>query len=560
MADYKEKLNYWLTSSLFDEETKAELKAITDEKELEDRFYKDLEFGTGGARGIMGAGTNRFNKYNVKIITAGFSKHLLKLDEKLAKEKGVAIAYDSRNHSKEFAKEAALVFAAYGIPVHLFNIISATPLLSFTVRYLGCAGGLVVTASHNTKEYNGYKAYDKTGCQLYPTDADDVIAEVAKVKLEDVKTISEEKAISLGLLKYIGDEVLRAYMDTVKKESHELSQAAKANLKVVYTPLHGAGNVPVRTVLSELGFSNVSVVKEQEEPDGNFPTVVSPNPGEISALKMAVDLAESIGADIVVASDPDSDRIGMASKGADGKFVYYSGNQICALLIDYVLTRRKARLTEKSALITTVVTSEFGSDIARRFGLHVETTLTGFKFIGERETRLHESGKYHCEFGYEESNGCMIGDYNREKDSVSAIMLMCEMAAYNKAKGLSVYDKLEELYKDYGFYLDHLDSFVFTGKDGAEKIKAINAKLRTMGKSLDDDIIEIKDYAPGIDNLPPSDVLKYWYKDGSWMAIRPSGTEPKIKVYYCIHNDDKAQAEKVLQRIQGSLKQVIDSI
>jgi len=558
MADYKEKLNFWLTSPLFDEETKNELKSITNEKELEDRFYKDLEFGTGGARGIMGAGTNRFNKYNVKTITAGFANHLLETNKEQATTKGVAVAYDSRNNSKDFAKITALTFAAYGIPVYLYSIISATPLLSFTVRYLGCAGGVVLTASHNTKEYNGYKAYDNTGCQLYPTDADMVIAQVSKVKLEDVKTITEEEAASKGLLKYIGEETLRAFIEAVKEQSHPLSKEAKENIKVVYTPLHGAGNVPVRTVLKELGYTDINVVKEQELPDGNFPTVSSPNPGDEGALTMAIELAKKIGADLVVGSDPDSDRIGMSARDDDGNYKFYSGNQICALLIDYVLTRRKDRLTDKSALITTIVTSEFGSDIARKFGLDVQAVLTGFKFIGERETRLHEAGTYHCEFGYEESNGCMIGDYAREKDSVGAIMLMCEMAAYNKEKGISVPARLEQLYKEYGYYLDHLDSFVFTGKDGAAKIKAINAALRKLGKGLDENIVDIKDYAPGTDGLPPSDVLKYWYKDGSWMAIRPSGTEPKIKVYYCIHNDDKESAGKTLARIQGTLKKVID--
>lgn len=557
---YKEKYEFWTTSPIFDEETKNELLSIKDEKEIEDRFYKDLEFGTGGARGIMGAGTNRINKYNIRKITAGFAIHLLSKFGEDAKEKGVAIAFDSRNNSKEFANEAALTFCAYGIKTYLYTIISATPLLSFTVRKLGCVGGVVVTASHNTKEYNGYKAYDETGCQLFPTQADEVISEVEKVDLANVKTISKDDAISSGLLNYIGEDVLRQFMDAVKLQAHSLPKEAKENLKVVYTPLHGAGNVPVRTVLKELGYTNISVVKEQEEPDGNFPTVTSPNPGDESALALAMKQAEIEGADIVVGSDPDSDRIGMAARGKDGKFEFYSGNQICAMLIDYVLMRRKDRLSKNSSLITTVVTSEFGSDIARKYGLHVDTVLTGFKFIGEMMTRYQKSQSYVCEFGYEESNGCLVGDYARDKDSVVAIMLMCEMAAYQKSRGLTIVDTLAGLYKEYGYYLDHLDSFTFKGKDGAEKIKAINAKLRTIGKNLDPEIIDMKDYAPGTDGLPPSDVLKFWYKDGSWMAIRPSGTEPKIKVYYCIHNDDKQSAEKSLAHRQEVLKDIIDSI
>jgi len=557
---YKEQYEFWTTSPIFDEETKKELLAIKDEKEIEDRFYKNLEFGTGGARGIMGAGTNRFNKYNLRKITAGFAIHLINKFGDEAKKKGVAIAYDSRNHSKEYAKEVALTFCAYGIPAYLYTIISATPLLSFTVRYLNCVGGVVVTASHNTKEYNGYKAYDETGCQLYPTDADIVIAEVEKVDLANVKTITEEDATKKGLLKLIGEEVLRVFMDKVKEQAHDLPKEAKENIKVVYTPLHGAGNIPIRTVLKELGYTNISVVKEQEMPDGNFPTVTSPNPGDESALAMAMAQAEKEGADLVVGSDPDSDRIGMAARGKDGKFEFYSGNQICAMLIAYVLMRRKDRLTDKSALITTVVTSEFGSDIARRYGLHVDTVLTGFKFIGEMMERYIKNNTYHCEFGYEESNGCFVGDYARDKDSVVAITLMCEMAAYYKNMGKTIVDVLSDLYKEYGYYLDHLDSFVFPGKDGAEKIKSINAKLRTLGKGLDPDIIDVKDYAPGTDGLPPSDVLKFWYKDGSWMAIRPSGTEPKIKVYYCIHNDDRVSAEKTLKHIQDSIKNIIDNI
>ncbi|MDO5331487.1 MAG: phospho-sugar mutase, partial [Bacillota bacterium] len=555
-----ETYEFWKTNEYFDAKDRQELAALNDEKDIEDRFYKELEFGTAGLRGILGLGSNRMNKYNVKRATAGFAQYLLQTFGDDAKTRGVAIAYDCRNFSKEFALETALTMCAYGIPAHLYSMISATPLLSWTVRALNCVGGVVVTASHNPAEYNGYKAYDETGCQLYPTQADEVISEVSKVDLADVKTITEDEAVNKGLLKYIGNNILKEFTDCVEKEAHEISQSAKDALKVVYTPLHGAGNVPVRTVLKEMGFNNVSVVKQQELPDGNFPTVTSPNPGDESALKLAMEQAEAEGADIVVGSDPDSDRIGMAARGKDGKFEFYSGNQICAMLIDYVLMRRKERLKENSALITTIVTSEFGSDIARKYGLHVDTVLTGFKFIGELMTRYKKEDTYKFEFGYEESNGCLVGDYARDKDSVVAIMLMCEMAAYNKAHGRTIVDVLSDLYKEYGYYLDHLDSFTLPGKDGAEKIKAINAKLRELGKSLDPDITDIKDYSKGIDNLPPSDVLKYWFKDGSWMAIRPSGTEPKIKVYYCIHNDDKQSAEKSLKHIQGLIQNVIDNI
>ncbi len=560
MSDYRKSYEYWMSSPIFDESTKTELAALSDEKEIEDRFYRDLEFGTGGARGIMGAGRNRMNIYNIRRITAGFANYLIKEFGEEAKTRGVAVAFDSRHNSETFAKATALTFAAYGIPAKLYTMISATPLLSFTVRYFGCVGGVVVTASHNTREYNGYKAYDQTGCQLYPTAADKLMAEVDNIKLENVKTISEDEALSRGLLTFLGEEVMREFIEAVKEQAHPLSAKAKANLKIVYTPLHGAGNVPVRTVLEEMGFSDVNVVKEQELPDGNFPTVKSPNPGDESALELAKKLAEKIGADLIVASDPDADRIGMAARCKDGTYCFYTGNQICAMLINYILLRRKNRLSAKSALITTVVTSEFGSAIAKKYGLSVLTVLTGFKFIGEMQTRVQDAGQYKVEFGYEESNGCLIGDYARDKDSVSAIMMMCEMAAYFKEQGKDMAYVLDDLYKEYGYYLDVLDSLVLPGKDGAEKIRAINEKLRAIGKNLDSEITEIKDYATGIDGNPPSDVLKYWYKDGSWMAIRPSGTEPKIKVYYCIHNNDKVSAEKSLERMRKSIKDVIDSI
>lgn len=560
MSDYRKAYEYWMSAPIFDENTKAELAALSDEKEIEDRFYRDLEFGTGGARGIMGAGRNRMNIYNIRRITAGFANYMLNEFGEEAKTRGVAVAFDSRHNSENFARATALTFAAYGIPARLYTIISATPLLSFTIRHFGCVGGVVVTASHNTKEYNGYKAYDQTGCQLYPTAADKVMAEVDNIKLENVKSISEDEAISRGLLTFIGEEVMREFIEAVKEQAHPLSAEAKANLKIVFTPLHGAGNVPVRTVLEETGFSDVNVVKEQELPDGDFPTLKSPNPGDKPALKLAKELAEEIGADIIVASDPDADRMGLAARDKNGNLCFYSGNQICAMLINYILHRRKDRLTDKSALITTVVTSEFGSAIARKYGLTVLTVLTGFKFIGELQTRVQDAGLYKIEFGYEESNGCLVGDFARDKDAVSAIMMMCEMAAYYKERGKDLNSVLEDLYNEYGYYLDELDSFEFTGKDGAEKMVAINAKLRDMGKKLDSEITAIKDYALGIDGNPPSDVLKYWYKDGSWMAIRPSGTEPKIKVYYCIHNNDRASAEKALERMRKSMKEVINSI
>ena len=560
MSDYKERYEFWKSNSFFDEATRAELAALTDEKEIEDRFYRDLEFGTGGARGVMGAGTNRFNSYNVRRISTGFAAYLLKEFGDEAKKRGVAVAYDTRNNSAEYARQTALTMCAAGIPAYLYTYTCPTPMLSFTVRQLNCVGGVIVTASHNTKEYNGYKAYDETGCQLYPYTADAVIAEVDKVDITKTVIMDEKEAAEKGLLRYLGEDMMDRYVEAIKGEEDFITPEAKAGLKVVYTPLHGAGYVPVTRVLKDLGYSGVSIVKEQTVPDGNFPTVTSPNPGDESAMQMAIKQAVAEKADIAIGSDPDADRIGMAIIEKDGSARFLSGNQICALLIDYVLKRRKSQLKPNSCIITTVVTSEMGSDIARSYGVSAEEVLTGFKFIGERMNRLEESGEKTVEFGYEESNGCLIGDYVRDKDSATALMKICEMAAFYKAHGKDMDEVLEGLYKKHGYYLDHLDNYVFTGKEGAEKIASINRKLRGIGTALSPDIAKMKDFEKGVDGLPPSDVLKYWFRDGSWLAIRPSGTEPKTKVYYCIKDNDRQAAEKALAGRQALIKGVIDSL
>ncbi|MBO4862668.1 MAG: phospho-sugar mutase [Firmicutes bacterium] len=560
MSDYRERYEFWKSNSFFDEATRAELAALTDEKEIEDRFYRDLEFGTGGARGVMGAGTNRFNSYNVRRISTGFAAYLLKEFGDEAKKRGVAVAYDTRNNSAEYARQTALTMCAAGIPAYLYTYTCPTPMLSFTVRQLNCVGGVIVTASHNTKEYNGYKAYDETGCQLYPYTADAVIAEVNKVDITKTVIMDEKEAAEKGLLRYLGEDMMDRYVEAIKGEEDFITPEAKARLKVVYTPLHGAGFVPVTRVLKDLGYSGVSIVKEQTVPDGNFPTVTSPNPGDESAMQMAIKQAIAEKADIAIGSDPDADRIGMAIIEKDGSARFLSGNQICALLIDYVLKRRKSQLKPNSCIITTVVTSEMGSDIARSYGVSAEEVLTGFKFIGERMNRLEESGEKTVEFGYEESNGCLIGDYVRDKDSATALMKICEMAAFYKAHGKDMDEVLEGLYKKHGYYLDHLDNYVFTGKEGAEKIASINRKLRGIGTALSPDIDKMKDFEKGVDGLPPSDVLKYWFRDGSWLAIRPSGTEPKTKVYYCIHDNDQKAAAENLAKKQKLIKDVIDSI
>ncbi len=545
MGNYRETFEYWKNDPFFDDATRTELAALTDEREIEDRFYRDLEFGTGGLRGVMGAGTNRMNRYTVRRATTGFAQFLFDTYGDAAKTRGVAIAFDSRNHSREFAREAALTMAAAGIPAYLFTILSATPLLSFAVRHLGCAGGIVVTASHNPKEYNGYKAYDETGCQLGLEDAAAVIKRVEAVDITATRAMEEDAARAAGLYHEIGRDVLDAFEAAVETQAHELPAAARAALRIVYSPLHGTGNVPVREVLAHQGFTGIQVVSAQEQPDGNFSTVRSPNPEERDALRLAIEQAEREGADLVLGTDPDCDRVGIAVRGRDG-FQLFSGNQTGALLVNYVLTRRATSLTPKSTLVKTIVTSEFGADIARKHGLQVVDTLTGFKFIGDRMNRYEKDGSHEFVMGYEESYGYLVGTHARDKDAVVASMLICEMAAYYLAQGKTLIDVLEELYQEYGMYLDALDSYTLKGKDGAERIHAISAELRRRGAALMEDVTELLDYTQGIGDLPKSDVLKYRFADGSWMAVRPSGTEPKIKVYYSVRRPTREEAEKTL--------------
>lgn len=553
--DYLKTYEFWKNDPFFDEETRAELAALTDEKEIKERFYKDLEFGTGGLRGIIGAGSNRINKYNVRRATTGFAQFLLEKYGEEAKKRGIAVAFDCRNFSREFAKETALTMAALGIPVYLYTILSATPLLSFTVRYLNCVGGVVITASHNPAEYNGYKAYDETGCQLLPDDADRVIAKVNAVDIRSTKVMDYEEAKAAGLVKEIGEDVMEKFLDAVEAQAHPLDAAAKEALKIVYTPLHGAGNKPVRDVLARQGYTGLTVVEEQCVEDGNFPTVDYPNPEERGALKMGMELADRIGADLVLATDPDSDREGIAVRH-NGELVLLTGNQTGALLVNYVIERRKAQLNPKSTLIKTIVTGELGADIAKKNGCQVKNVLTGFKFIGDIMNGFEKDGSGEYIFGYEESYGVLIGTHARDKDAVVGSLIICEMAAYYKAQGKSLVDVLDSLYAEFGYYNDVTTSYTLKGLDGAMKIKAISTHLREVGKDLMEGITEIKDYKDGCDGLPKSDVLKYFFADGSWMAVRPSGTEPKIKVYYGVKRATKEDALAVF----NARKAVMDGI
>lgn len=538
--DIHEKYEYWLT---FDDNTKNELESITDKKEIEDRFYKDLEFGTGGLRGIMGAGANRMNKYTVGKATKGLCEYL---KNEFAGEKSVVIAYDSRNNSKAFAECAAEVLCYNGIKTFLFEEIMPTPVLSFSVRYLNCNAGIVITASHNPKEYNGYKVYDKYGCQIVPQYADKVISYINNVKdIKSVKHMNLNMALSNGYLTYIGDEVLNSYISEVEKMA---VYKEASDLKIVYTPLHGTGNIPVRKVLSDMSF-DVSVVKEQAVADGNFTTVRSPNPEEKDALNMALEQAKRANADLVIGTDPDCDRVGVGVLH-NGEYTLLTGNQTGALLVDFYLKFKKQSLNPKSTLVKTIVTNDLGAEIARKNGLNVVETLTGFKYIGDQITKYEKTGENEFLIGYEESYGYLVGTYARDKDAVVASMLICEMAAYYKKNKMTLVDALNVLYSEYGFYLDALDSFVLKGKDGASRIKNIMSYFRANKATVFPNITDVKDYCTGIGDLPKSNVLKFFLKGGSWIAVRPSGTEPKLKMYYSVRGIDSSTCERSLQNIR----------
>lgn len=539
---YKDKYKQWLDFA--DEATKAELEALTDEKEIEDRFYKDLAFGTGGLRGVMGAGSNRMNKYTVGKATLGLARYL---KSKNSGDISVAIAYDTRNNSQYFAKTAAGVFASQGIQVFIYEMVVPVPVLSFTTHYLNCTAGVMLTASHNPKEYNGYKVYDSKGCQFCTEDAKNAIGFINDITDYSAIPFMEDS----DLITYIGEKELSAFLAEVKKQS---LYEEKSDLKIVYTPLHGTGNIPVRRMLRGM---DVTIVKEQELPDGNFSTVRSPNPEEKDALTLAIEKAKEIGADLVLGTDPDCDRVGIAVKNGD-EYVLFTGNQTGALLVKFVLTMKKAMLNEKSTLVKTIVTSELGADIGKKFGLQIEETLTGFKYIGDKINKYEESGKQEFVIGYEESYGYLVGTHARDKDAVVSSMLICQMAAWYKNQGKTLVDGLNEIYDEYGYYLDYLDSFVLKGKDGAEKIQSLMTYFRNKGKALFDGIDKIIDFSEGIRDLPKENVLKYIWNDGSWMAVRPSGTEPKIKVYYSIVDPVKDNARARLENIRETIKEIIN--
>lgn len=542
----KEKYNAWLAFA--DEKTKQELVSVSgDEKELEDRFYKDLAFGTGGLRGITGAGSNRMNVYTVGRATLGLANYLM---DHFPAGASVAIAYDTRNNSSAFSLAAARILAANGIRVYRYKYCVPVPVLSFTTRRFGCSAGIMITASHNPKEYNGYKVYDETGCQICTEAAAALFSYIEKEEYSDVSKLLS--GAPDDRITEIGDEILADYYKAVGSQS---LYTEPSDLKIVYTPLHGTGNVPVRHMLG--GF-DVHVVKEQELPDGNFSTVRSPNPEEKDALNIAIEYAKEIGADLVLGTDPDCDRVGIAVRDTNGDYVLFTGNQTGALLVQFVLTMKKDSLSEKSTLVKTIVTSELGANIARKFGLHVDETLTGFKYIGDKINQYEKDGSREFVIGYEESYGYLVGTYARDKDGVVSSMLICQMAAWYKAQDKTLIDGLNDIYAEYGYFLDALDPFVLKGKDGAEKIQTLMDLFRRDGLHIFEGADRVIDYSKGVDDLPIENVLKFVWADGSWVAVRPSGTEPKIKIYYSVREENRKQAHKRLEKIRTKVKQIIE--
>ena len=569
--DAKKRYEEWLENPYFDQEIKEELKKIADnEKEIQDRFYRDLEFGTGGLRGVIGAGTNRVNIYTVRKATQGLANYILK---EHTEEKGVAIAFDSRNMSPEFAGEAALCLAANGIKAYIFPSLRPTPMLSFALRELGCTAGIVVTASHNPPEYNGYKVYWEDGAQITSPRDRQIIEEVSRVTdYADVKTMDLEEAQKAGLYQTIGPEMDDKFTEALKAlvlRPEILEQEAK-NLKIVYTPLHGTGNLPVRRILEELGFTQVYVVKEQELPDGDFPTVSYPNPEDKNAFRLALELAKEKDADLVLATDPDADRLGIYAKDTEsGEYKSFTGNMSGTLVLEYILSQRKAlgTLPENGAVVTTVVSGKMAKEIAKDYGMDLIETLTGFKYIGEQIKFFEETQDHTYVFGYEESYGCLVGTHARDKDAVSAVMALCEAAAYYKHQGITLCQQMERLFEKYGYYQEDLCTVTLKGQEGAEKIQAMMEQIRsavpqTIGGFQ---VLRFRDYreqkirdcvtkeeTPS--GLPKSNVLYFELEDNAWCCIRPSGTEPKIKFYMGVKGADSADAEEKLTGLREAVK------
>ncbi|HBF4283773.1 phospho-sugar mutase [Clostridioides difficile] len=567
--DYKNNYEMWLNSPYFDEQTKNELLSIKDdEKEIQDRFYKNLEFGTGGLRGIIGAGTNRINIYTVRRATLGVLNYIMKTQGEEGKQKGIVIAHDSRYMSRGFCIEVAKTLSAYGVKAYIFEELKPTPELSFAVRYLKCAMGIVITASHNPKEYNGYKVYDSDGGQICIDMANDIIAEVNKIDdYSTIKSIDFEEALSKNLITILDNEVDDEFIKAVKKQvlRQNIIDEYGKKLKIIYTPIHGTGNKSVRRVLSECGFKNVMVVKEQELPDSNFSTVKYPNPEEKSVFNIAIEMAKNNGTDLIIGTDPDCDRVGIVVKDSSGEYVVLNGNQVGSLLVRYILESlvEENKLPKNNpTIIKTIVTSELGAKIAKAYNVDCLNTLTGFKFIGEKIKAFEESNDRSFIMGYEESYGYLIGTHARDKDGVVSSLMICEMAAYYSSKGMNLYEALIDTYNKFGYYKEDLKSVTLKGIDGIKKIKEMMLYFRSVkiDNVADVKVDKILDYKDGVDDLPKSDVLKFLLEDGSWIAIRPSGTEPKIKFYFGANSDNQEDVEFKLNNLISYILNVVDSI
>ena len=575
--DYKEVYEQWIANPYFDEATKEELKSIAeDENEIKERFYMDLEFGTAGLRGIIGAGTNRMNIYVVRRATQGLANYIAKVDKK---SQGVAIAYDSRHMSPEFAQEAALCLAANGIKAYIFETLRPTPELSFAVRHLGCVAGINVTASHNPPEYNGYKVYWEDGAQITPPHDSGIMGEVKAISdWNTVKTMDKAEAEKAGLFEVIGKEVDDAYMAELKKQVIHMDaiQAEGKNLKIVYTPLHGTGNIPARRILKELGFENVYVVKEQELPDGDFPTVSYPNPEAAEAFELGLKLAKEVDADLVLATDPDADRLGVRVKDKNGEYHDLTGNMSGCLLANYEISQRKAvngSLPEDGALIKTIVTTNLADAIAKGYGVKLIEVLTGFKFIGQQILGFEKSGKGSYLFGFEESYGCLIGTYARDKDAIVATMALCEAAAYYKTQGKTLWDAMIEMYEQFGYYKDDIKAVTMKGIEGLQKIQDIMNSLRQNppAEFAGHKVVAVRDYkADTIKNLetgevtptglPNSNVLYYELTNDAWVCVRPSGTESKVKFYYGVKGTSLADADEKSAVMGKAVLDMVDSM
>lgn len=572
---WKVKAEKWLQFEQLDQELKDELQQLkNNDNAMEDAFYKDLEFGTGGMRGVIGAGTNRLNLYTIRKASAGLASYIEENGVE-AKERGVVIAYDSRHKSPEFAMEAAKTLATRGIKTYVFSELRPTPMLSFAVRHLQAFAGIVVTASHNPPEYNGYKVYGPDGGQMPLKAADEVIAKVNEIENELKIEVAEEQSLkNNGLINMIGEEVDEAYLEKLLTISENPNIAEESDVKIVFTPLHGTANKPVRSALAAMNFQNVTVVKEQELPDPEFSTVKSPNPEEHAAFELAIRDGEKIGADILIATDPDADRLGIAVKNDQGKYVVLTGNQTGSLLLHYILSQKQERgvLPANGVVLKTIVTSELGQTIAASFGIKTIDVLTGFKFIAEKINEYETTGDHQFLFGYEESYGYLISDFARDKDAVQAALLATEVCAYYKKQGMSLYEALLSLFNQYGYYQEGLRSLTLKGKEGTERIQKTLATFRAnpieqlgdLKVTVSEDYLRsVRHYADGSTeeiHLPKSDVIKYQFEDGSWVCLRPSGTEPKIKFYFGVNDTSLVKSSQKLKTVEAEFMELVEKV